>query len=66
MIFLLVIVAPFVMFLLRPKSSENKELKDLLVSNESQNNQTIKEEAARLNLPYRALSDSLNNSVILQ
>jgi len=66
MIFLLVVVAPFVMFLLRPKSSKNKELKDLLVSNESQNNQTIKEEAARLNLPYRALSDSLNNSVILQ
>ena len=66
MIFLLVIVSPFVMFLLRPKSSENKELKDLLVSNESQNNQTIKEEAALLNLPYRALSDSLNNSVILQ
>ena len=66
MIFLLVIVAPFVMFLLRPKSSENKELKDLLVSNESKNKQTIKEEAASLNLPYRTLSDSLNNSVILQ
>lgn len=66
MIFLLVIVAPFVMFLLRPKSSENKELKDLLVSNESKNKQTIKEEAVSLNLPYRTLSDSLNNSVILQ
>ena len=66
MIFLLVIVAPFVMFLLRPKSSENKELKDLLVSNESKNKLTIKEEAVSLNLPYRTLSDSLNNSVILQ
>ena len=66
MIFLLVIVAPFVMFLLRPKSSENKELKDLLVSNESKNKQTIKEEATSLNLPYRTISDSLNNSVILQ
>ena len=66
MIFLLVIVAPFIMFLLRPKSSENRELKDLLVSNESKNKQTIKEEAASLNLPYRTLSDSLNNSVILQ
>ena len=66
MIFLLVIVAPFIMFLLRPKSSKNRELKDLLVSNESKNKQTIKEEAASLNLPYRTLSDSLNNSVILQ
>ena len=66
MIFLLVIVAPCVMFLLRPKSSENKELKDLLVSSESYNKQTIKEEAASLNLPYRTLSDSLNNSVLLQ
>ena len=66
MIFLLVIVAPFVMFLLRPKSSENKELKDLLVSNERKNKQTIKEEATSLNLPYRTISDSLNNSVILQ
>ena len=66
MIFLLVIVAPCVMFLLRPKSSENKELKDLLVSSENYHKQTIKEEAASLNLPYRTLSDSLNNSVLLQ
>ena len=66
MIFLLVIVAPFIMFLLRPKSSKNRELKDLLVSNESKNKQTIKEEATSLNLPYRTISDSLNNSVILQ
>lgn len=66
MIFLLVIVAPTVMFLLRPKSSKSKELKDLIDTNEAIDNRTIKKEAASLNLPYKSLSDSLNNSVILQ
>jgi short-chain fatty acids transporter len=66
MIALLVIGAPIVMFLLRPKNSKNKELKDLMISGENIENGTIKEEASNLNLPFNTLSDTLNNSVILQ
>ena len=66
MIFLLVIVAPTVMFLLSPKSSKNKELKNLIDPKEASDTETIKEEATNLNLPYKALSDKLNNSIILQ
>ena len=66
MIALLVFGAPMVMYLLRPKSTENKELKDLRIPNEAIDNDTIKEEATKLNLPYKSLSDTLNNSVILQ
>lgn len=66
MIALLVVVAPLVMFLLRPKSSDKKELKDLLVARDTEIKQTIKEEALSLKLPFKAISDTLNNSAILQ
>jgi short-chain fatty acids transporter len=54
------------MYILRPKSSKNKELKDLMISGEELEKSTIKEEASNLNLPFKTLSDTLNNSVILQ
>lgn len=66
MIALLVIGAPIVMYLLRPKSSKNKQLKDLMISSEALDNGTIEEEASNLNLPFKTVSDTLNNSVILQ
>jgi len=66
MIVLLVVVAPLVMFLLRPKSADKKELKDLLVNQDTEAKQTIKEEALSLKLPFKAVSDTLNNSAILQ
>ena len=66
MIAFLVFGAPLAMYLLRPKSSENKEIKDLLIPGEAIDNTTIKEEATELNLPFKTVSDTLNNSVILQ
>ena len=51
MIALMVIGAPLLMFLLQPKTSENKEYVDLLISNEASESVTIKEEASKLRLP---------------
>lgn len=66
MIVLLVIGAPLIMFLLKPKSAKNKELSDLIITTEASEAKTIKEEAASLKLPFKSLSDQLNNSIILQ
>ncbi|MFT5249852.1 MAG: short-chain fatty acids transporter [bacterium] len=66
MIIFIVIGAPIVMYILRPKSSKNKELNDLKIPGEKIENSTIKEEASTLNLPFKTLSDTLNNSIILQ
>ena len=66
MIVLFLIGAPLTMLILRPKSACNKELRDLIVKNESHELKTIKEEASSLKLPFKSLSDKLNNSFILQ
>lgn len=66
MIALMVIGAPLLMFLLQPKTSENKEYADLLISNEASESITIKEEVSKLRLPFKSWSDKLNNSHILQ
>ncbi|NNK75351.1 MAG: short-chain fatty acid transporter, partial [Maribacter sp.] len=66
MMALMVIGAPLLMYLLRPKTVENKEYVDLLISNEASESITIKEEASNLKLPFKSWSDSLNNSHILQ
>ena len=66
MIVLLVIVAPLMMLLLRPKSAYKNELRDLIMTNESSELTTIIEEASSLKLPFKSLSDKLNNSFILQ
>ncbi|WP_223035028.1 short-chain fatty acid transporter [Hanstruepera marina] len=59
-------IAPLLLFLLRPKSAKNRELKDLLVDTDGDEVKTIKEEALSLKLPFKAWSDSLNNSRLLQ
>lgn len=66
MMVLLVIGAPISMHMLRPRSTEGKELSDLIIINDTSESKTIKEEASSLNLPFNSWSDRLNNSVILQ
>lgn len=66
MIILFVIVAPIVIVLLAPRTSEKKELSDLLESKNLVKDFTVKEEADSYKLPFKALSDILNNSVFLQ
>ncbi|WP_339924569.1 TIGR00366 family protein [uncultured Cyclobacterium sp.] len=63
---LIVIGGSLLMFLLRPKHFKNKELSDLTLSNGISDQKTIKEEASELHLPFTALSDKLNNSILLQ
>lgn len=66
MIVLLVIIAPIVMILLVPKSKKNTELGHLLEKADVSEDISIKDEASGFNLPFKALSDSLNNSYLLQ
>ena len=54
------------MILIRPKSSEGKELNDYLISSgSSKNEKTIAEEAQSQELPFKSISDKMNNSFIL-
>ncbi len=65
MIILFLILGPIIMLLLVPKN-KGKELKDMLVSKNAHKMSNIKEEALKMKLPYKAVSDQLNNSIILQ
>ncbi|MCA0153946.1 short-chain fatty acid transporter [Winogradskyella vincentii] len=65
MIILFLVVAPFIIWLLIPKSAEGKELNDLIVE-KTDSEATIKSEALSYKLPYKALSDALNNAGWLQ
>ncbi|BAO76984.1 short-chain fatty acid transporter [Winogradskyella sp. PG-2] len=65
MIVLFVIIAPFIIWLLIPKSSKGKELSDLKIDN-SEIDTSVKEEALSYKLPFRAVSDALNNAGWLQ
>tara|TARA_R110002073_G_scaffold4213_1_gene27869 strand:- start:2169 stop:3566 length:1398 start_codon:yes stop_codon:yes gene_type:complete len=66
MMITLLLVVPVILLLLRPKNTQNKEITDLLIDKEASTAQSIKEEAASLQLPFKSYSDTLNNSVILQ
>ncbi len=66
MIALLLIVGPVLMLLLAPKNTKGKELSDLLDTKNITPQLEIKEEAKNLKLPFKAVSDQLNNSMILQ
>ncbi|WP_273275765.1 short-chain fatty acid transporter [Maribacter polysiphoniae] len=66
MIVTLLIATPLILLFLRPRDAHNKEITDLMTVKETSNNQTIKEEALSLRLPFKSYSDKLNNSVILQ
>ena len=54
------------MLVLAPKTGKGDTLEDLLEKEGEERVENIKEEANSLKLPFRALSDSLNNSVFLQ
>lgn len=61
------ILGTLIMIMIRPKSSEGKELKDYLISsqNSKNDNKTIEEEAESQKLPFKAISDKMNNSFFL-
>ena len=61
MILLMVVVAPLIFLLLAPKKGSEVDL-----NSTSEKEATIKEEANSLKLPYKALSDTFNNSMLLQ
>jgi len=66
MILFSLIIIPLVMWLLRPKHMKQKELRDLLLSNEETKQISIKEEANNLKLPFKSVSDFLNNNIFIQ
>lgn len=66
MIIVFVILAPIIMVIVAPKKGHNKELNNLLGTKENIAQISIKEEALGLKLPFKSLSDRLNNSAILQ
>lgn len=66
MIFLNLVIAPLMILLLAPKSSDKKELLDLLENKNAEQEFTVKQEADSFKLPFKALSDTLNNTMILQ
>ena len=62
---LYIIVTPLIMLILLPKNKKAKELTDMLEGNNVEDKLSIKEEAVSYRLPFRNLSDRLNNSVVL-
>lgn len=66
MIVIMLAVGPFLFLLLRPKDSVGKEIKDLLSDTTGTQAMSIAEEAKKMELPSRSLSDILNNSRLLQ
>lgn len=66
MMLLYIILTPLIMIFLLPQKKAKKELKDLLSNQKAATQASIQEEANSYKLPYQALSDTLNNSVILQ
>ncbi len=65
MITLFIVVSPILIYFLIPNSSKGKELNDLL-SDTTQGETSIKAEANAYKLPFRAVSDTLNNAGWLQ
>jgi short-chain fatty acids transporter len=63
---LFVLVVPFLVFLLIPKTNKLKELKEQLSDKNLEVPLSIKEEANSYKLPFKAVSDTLNNSWIIQ
>lgn len=61
-----IIIIPLFMLLLVPKSKNIIEISDIVKTNENVKEHSIKEEALNLKLPYKSLSDNLNNSQFLQ
>ncbi len=65
MIVLFVVVSPFLIWLLIPKSFDGKELHDLKSDN-AEDEGSVRDEALSYKLPFKAVSDTLNNAGWLQ
>ena len=65
MVLLFVVVSPILFLFLAPKNNI-KELNTMLASNELKKETTVEQEANSYKLPYKAVSDILNNSTLLQ
>ncbi len=65
MIVLFVVISPVIIWMLIPKSFDGKELKDLK-TDLTEETTSIKKEALSYKLPFRAVSDALNNAGWLQ
>ncbi|WP_296381425.1 TIGR00366 family protein [Winogradskyella sp.] len=65
MIGLFVIISPIIIWLLIPKSFDGKELNDLKADSTDEEG-SVKDEALSYKLPFKALSDALNNAGWLQ
>ncbi|WP_299365959.1 TIGR00366 family protein [Winogradskyella sp.] len=65
MIVLFVVVSPILIWVLIPKSFAGKELRDLQTSLDDEEG-SVKDEALSYKLPFKALSDALNNAGWLQ
>ena len=65
MIILFTVVSPLLFWQLIPKSPKGKELKDLQATLDDETG-TVKDEALSYKLPFKALSDALNNAGWLQ
>lgn len=64
---LFLVVMPILVLAVIPKAKDIKELKTLLKEGDGiQHETSIKEEAESYKLPIKAVSDTLNNSVVLQ
>lgn len=66
MLVLYVAFAPLMILFLIPKTTNIRNLEDMLESNATQKEVSIKQEASSLNLSFNSLSDRLNNGIILQ
>ena len=66
MVLITIIGAPLLLWALRPRSAEKKELKDLKAADYVNTSQSIKQEAEELKLPFKAVSDKLNNNRFIQ
>lgn len=66
MIALLLVLGPVLMLLLAPKKKGDEEKNDLLTSENTNTEVSISREAESYRLPVRALSDGLNNSIVIQ
>lgn len=63
---IILVIGPLLMHYLAPKASDVPTLKKLLGQDSDQVPTSIHEEARLMKLPYRAVSDLLNNSTLLQ
>lgn len=66
MILLSLLITPLLMLLLIPRSKDRLEIGEITAIKATAGEPTIRQEAEDMKLPYKVVSDRLNNSTILQ